>query len=83
MRAGSRNGHSHGLSFADNPWGEKARQFVRTTSHLDDMRWGMIKEHAFAHIGVSGEESDEGFAGLDNDVRDATLNPHAFIDLDW
>ena len=81
MRAGSR--YSRGLSFADNPWGEKAHQLVRTTSRLDDVHWGTIKEHAFAYIGATGEESDEEFAGLDDDARDAALNPHAFIELDW
>jgi len=78
VRAGSR--YSRGLGFVDNPWGEKARQLVKTTCCLDDTHWGMIKEHAFAHIGTGGEESDEGIAGFDDDTSGANL--HAIIDLD-
>ncbi|KAN0112043.1 hypothetical protein V8E52_007960 [Russula decolorans] len=59
----------------------KARQLVKTTCRLDDTHWGMIKEHAFAHIGTGGEESDEGIAGFDDDTSGANL--HAIIDLDW
>ncbi|KAN0107510.1 hypothetical protein V8E52_010028, partial [Russula decolorans] len=79
VRAGSR--YSQGLGFVDNPWGEKARQLVKTTCRLDDTHWGMIKEHAFAHIGIGGEESDEGIAGFDDDTSGANL--HAIINLDW
>ena len=73
VRAGSR--YSRGLGFIDSPWGEKARQLVKTTSRLDDTLWGMIKESASAHLSVADEESDD-------DVIEA-LNPHAYIDLDW
>jgi hypothetical protein len=54
---------------------------VPFASRLDDTHWGMIKEHAFAHIGTGGEESDEGIAGFDDDTSGANL--HAIIDLDW
>jgi hypothetical protein len=40
----------------------------------------MIKEHAYAHIGVTGDKSD---ACLKNDGSKATLNQHAFIDSNW
>lgn len=80
VRAGSR--FNRGIGFVDNPWGEKARKLGRTTSRLDDVHWGMIKEHASVHIGTAGDQSDEGIAGLD-DASEATLNPHGFIDLDW
>ena len=79
VRGGSR--YSRGLGFVDNPWGEKARQLVKTTYRLDDTHWGMIKEHAFAHINITGKESDEenqGITGFDDDT-----NPHAVIELDW
>jgi thioesterase domain-containing protein len=78
VRAGSR--YSRNLGFVDNPWGEKARQLGRTTCRLDDNHWGMIKEHAFAHIGTAGEESDEAGASF-NDGE--AMNPHAHIELDW
>jgi hypothetical protein len=39
----------------------------------------MIKEYAYAHIGVTRDESD---ACLKNNDSKATLNQHAFIDLD-
>jgi hypothetical protein len=76
VRAGSH--YSQGLGFVDNPWGEKACQLGKTTCHLDDTHWGMIKEHAFVHISATGEESDEGI----DDAGEA-MNPHALIELDW
>jgi hypothetical protein len=76
VRAGSRHTRGHGLGFVNNPWGEKARQTGKATSRLDDMHWDMIKEHAYAHIGAAGDDSDE-IAG------NAASNPYAFIDLDW
>jgi len=79
VRGGSR--YSRGLGFVDNPWGEKARQLVKTTCRLDDTHWGMIKEHAFAHIST-GEESDEGISGFDDDTGKA-MSLHAIIELDW
>lgn len=77
MRAGAR--YSRGLGFVDNPWGEKARQLVKTTCRLDDTHWGMIKEHALAHIGAAGDDSEEGIPGFD----DEAMNSHALIELDW
>ena len=80
MRAGSR--YSCSLGFVDNPWGEKACQLGRTTCRLDDTYWGMIKEHAYAHIGTAGDESDDGIAGFDDNASEA-MNPHVLIELDW
>jgi hypothetical protein len=76
-RAGPRNPRS--LGFVDHPWGEKSRQIGRTTSRLDDTHWDMIKEHAYAHIGAAGDESDTSL----NDDGSEPLNLHAFINLDW
>ena len=78
VRAGSR--HARSLGFIENPWGQKTRQLVRTTSRLNNTHWGMIQEHAYAHISTRGEELDEGF---NDDADEAISNPHAFIDLDW
>jgi hypothetical protein len=75
VRAGSR--YTRGLGFVDNPWGEKVCRLGRTTSRLDDTHWGMIKEHASAHLGAPGEETDERISGFDE------VNMHAYIDLDW
>lgn len=77
VRAGAR--YSRGLGFVDNPWGEKTRQLVKTTCRLDDTHWGMIKEHALAHVSAAGDDSEEGMA--DNGGEAMTL--HALIDLDW
>ena len=79
MRAGSR--FTRGLGFVDNPWGEKARQLVKTTCHLNDTHWGMIKENALARISTAGEDSEEGIDGLDDNGGDA-MNPHALVQLD-
>jgi len=79
VKGGSR--HSRGLGFVDNPWGEKARQLVKTTCRLDDTHWGLIKEYAFAHISMGGEDSDEGVAGADDD--NGATDPHAILVLDW
>ena len=81
VRAGSR--YTRGLGFVDKPWGEMARQVGRTTIRLNDKHWDMIKGHAYAHIDVAGDDSEEGIAGLNNDASEAASNPHAFIDLDW
>ena len=51
------------------------------TCCLDDMHWGIIKEHAFTHIST-GEESDEGISGFDDDTGKA-MSLHAIIELDW
>jgi len=42
----------------------------------------MIKEHAYAHIGTAGDESDDGIAGFDDNASEA-MNPHVLIELDW
>jgi hypothetical protein len=78
-----RSRYTKGLGFVDNPWGEKARQIGRSTSRLNDKHWEMINEHAYAHIGVVGDDSEEVIAGPNNDADDPASNPHAFIDLSW
>ena len=78
VRGGSR--YSRGLGFVDKTWGEKTRQIRRTTTRLNDTHWDMINGHAYAYIGVAGEDSEEALAAL---INDASEPAHASIDLDW
>ena len=80
---GSRGGAQNirGLGFIENPWGEKARAFVKTTKCINDSLWDTIIEAACEHnteLGVFGEDNDK-----NNDEDRSYGNPHTSIDLDW
>jgi hypothetical protein len=80
-RAGPRN--VRGLGFIENPWGEKAREFVKTTKRLDESRWRIIIEHAHAYL--SAELDRDAIDEDNNEIggEDGCVNPRAAIDLDW
>jgi hypothetical protein len=80
-RAGTRN--PRGLGFIDHPWGEKAREFVKTTKRIDESLWDSILQQANLHLDSTDRD------GLDEDDNDnsdedgSSVNPRGVINLDW
>jgi hypothetical protein len=71
-----------GLRFIENPWGRRAREFVKTTKQMNSTHWEAIMEHASSHLSAPVLDTDE----EDNDEdgnEGLLLNPRALIDLDW
>ncbi|KAI0253124.1 hypothetical protein BJV78DRAFT_1351967 [Lactifluus subvellereus] len=61
-----------------NPWGEKAREFVKSTKRINDCLWDTIIEHAYVHLDVTDlDRLDE-----NNSEDGSRVNPRAVIDLD-
>lgn len=79
-RAMPRN--NRGLGFTDNLWGNKAREFVKTTTQLTVEHWGEIVEHTASFMNTTTLDSEDESNNNVNAEAESP-NPRAVIDLDW
>ena len=72
-----------GLGFTENLWGNKAREFVKTTMRLTDKHWEDITENTASFMSTVILDSDDESNGNNNgDAEMVSPNPRSIIDLD-
>ncbi|KAH8979761.1 hypothetical protein EDB92DRAFT_2118630 [Lactarius akahatsu] len=71
-----------GLGFSDSLWGNKAREFVKTTTRLTEKHWEEIIDHTAIFMNTYTIDSDDEGNTNNTDAETDIPNPRALIDLD-
>ncbi|KAH9022142.1 hypothetical protein EDB84DRAFT_1441288 [Lactarius hengduanensis] len=74
--------HNRGLGFSDSLWGNKAREFVKTTTRLTEKHWEEIIDHTAIFMNTYTIDSDDEGNTNNTDAETDIPNSRALIDLD-
>jgi hypothetical protein len=72
------------VGFTKTLWGNKAREFVKTTTRLTDKHWEEIVENAASFMNTTILDLDNKSNSNNNgNAETVSPNPQSIIDLDW